>query len=110
MRNISTLQRVVKELKEKEVTIKDLSSETDMNYNYLTRVISGNTKYSNALYDKIIGIARAHGIDTTVYKTMEMPQHVIDTMPTADGLTAVINLRLRIQNNSITGVEWDMVY
>jgi|LakMenEpi03Aug12_release.lakeMendotaPanAssembly.Ray.scaffolds.fasta_scaffold59851_1 transcriptional regulator with XRE-family HTH domain len=110
MRNISTLQRVVKELKEKQVTIKDLSSETNMNYNYLTRVISGNTKYSNALYDKIMVIARTLGIDTTTYKTMEIPQEVINTMPTSDGLTAVINLRLRIQNNSITGVEWDMVH
>lgn len=108
MRDLDTLQRVVKELKKNDVTLKELSSAIGSNYNYLTRIISGNTKYSSGIYDGIMKYARNLGIDTTVYATRSGSQPEIISAPEAVGFSAIVNLRVKIQNNKITGVEWDL--
>lgn len=112
MRELATLQRVVFELKSKKgVTMKGLSTEIGSDYVYLTKQINGAIKITDSVYDKIMDFARKRGIDTTVFET-KSETAVLSTSAIpeiAHGLSGTISLSIKLQNNQITGVDWQLI-
>lgn len=113
MREYATLKRVTQELKDNyKISLKSLSELTDVSYIYLTRMVSGNVKFTDTVYDKIMEVARNKGIDVTVYTTRSStPAEPAVSMDIANAYgipgNMTITLKLQVKNNKITAVEWD---
>lgn len=111
MRDISTLQAVVNQLKrEKGITIKKIADEIAISYTYLSRQLSGNMKYSDATYDSIMNYARKQGIHTPMAQGPSIVSDVSQPYQTKiNAGNFEIVLRVRLTNNEISGVVWDKV-
>lgn len=105
------LQRITHELKSKHrITIKDLSRQLSINYNYLTKQISGSVNLSDSVYDKVVQYAKTKGVDTTVYTTRTTEPAVQESVVeyNSEIHSQIITLRVKMVRNKIAGVEWDL--